>query len=103
MNRPDIEGLKALAEKATGGEWRVEIDNVFAGPNDRSVYVADCEPLGGPVDGTPRGRANAAFIAAARQAVPELIAYIEELESRVNDLSDGLLLASAHSRLEDNK
>lgn len=60
----------------TPGPWRTEIDNVFAGPDDyRSIYIADCAPLGGPVDGEPTTIANASLIAAA----PELYEALREL------------------------
>jgi hypothetical protein len=58
---------------------------VFAGPDDyRSIYVADCAPLGGPVDGTPVQIANARLIAAA----PELYEALEDaLKFILGDIS----------------
>ena len=63
----------------TPGPWRTEIDNVFAGPESVSIYVADCAPMGGPVDGTPVGIANARLIAAA----PELFEALERCRARL--------------------
>ena len=61
----------------TPGPWRVKIDNVFAGPIGDAIHIADCEPMGGPFDGTPAGRANARLIAAA----PDLLAALEFVAS----------------------
>jgi len=86
----------------TPGPWRTEIDNVFAGPIDNSVYVADCAPMGGPVEGRPEQIANACLIAAA----PELLEAGEELAVELerirfgncNPMLDKLKLAIAKAR-----
>lgn len=55
----------------TPGPWRVEVDNVFAGPISNSIYVADCNPMnardaGGSDPSTnPTSEANATLIASA--------------------------------------
>ena len=79
----DIAGLRALAEKATPGPWGLD------GEPGGDLCTDDCE-VGGFVDGRPvvllrvnvrrGGMANAAFIAAARSAVPALCDRVEELE-----------------------
>jgi hypothetical protein len=71
----------------TPGPWWTEIDNVFAGATDNSVYVADCAPMGGPVDGRPEQIANARLIAAA----PDLLAALQGLLTNTlsNQAPDG--------------
>ena len=59
--------------------WRTEIDNVFAGPDNNSTYVADCAPMGGPVEGRPEQVANAAYIVHACNNYPKAQAMADAL------------------------
>lgn len=80
MDAAQIEGLKALALAATLGPWRASQNDVFAGPRYR---ICQNVTAGGSSKGMTDERqwqlANAAFIAAAREAVPFLIAENERL------------------------
>lgn len=73
-----IAELRALAEKAVPGPWRVgegpTWDDVMAGDGDLSGFVAYS------------ARYNAPFIAAARTALPEALDYIDVLNSQVDCL-----------------
>lgn len=87
MKRPDIEGMDALVGAATEGPWAYlkEADftvEVVPPPDTgiRCVCVTDHCPDAPP---EPEQAANADFIAASRSWVPEAIAYIRFLESRV--------------------
>ena len=74
---PDIEAIKARADKATAGPWA----------NDAPACVAKLWPEGGKmtVATAPHetffGIANAEFIAHARTDIPALIAAIEASET----------------------
>ena len=71
----DLDALLALAEAATPGPWHdSKPDSVFAG----STVIAGSMPSYGDVK---QPQANARFIAAAREAVPVLIARCRELET----------------------
>lgn len=79
----DIDKLKALALATTPGPWRASQNDVFAGPRYR---VCQNVTAGGSSKGMADERqwqiANAAFIAACREAMPELIAEVERLRAR---------------------
>lgn len=79
MTAPNTEG-----RVHTPGPWRSELDNVFGGPNDRSIYVADCAPMGGPVDGRPDQVANAAFIVRACNSHYALIEALTEARAALH-------------------
>ncbi len=78
----DLDALDALAAAATPGPWEVEFD----GTEPAAVYADDggigtayiCRDL---AQGVSYGEADAAFIAAAREAVPALTARVRELEA----------------------
>ena len=90
MTAAELDALAALANAATPGPW---VRNIVL-PN---YYIAYCEREPGlsiAVYGNDRGitppecsedvvRDAAAFIAAAREAVPKLIARVRELEAEV--------------------
>ena len=83
----DLEKLKALCASATPGPW-VHEDNdggVWWGidPEGCEIRVCGCGCLSR--DKRERNTANADFIAAARTAVPELIARVEELETALDE------------------
>ena len=74
----------------TPGPWRVKIDNVFAGPIGDAIHIADCEPMGGPFDGTPAGRANANLISAA----PDLFEILRAIITSGHAISQPLRWAA---------
>lgn len=67
----DLDELMKLREAATPGPWEHKIDDAFDDPSihDITPYVASCVKPD-----------NAAYIVAACNAVPELVARIRELE-----------------------
>lgn len=110
MTKERIAELKALAAAATGGPWEVGVMNDR--PNDYTVFVRDgmeCHQ-GGVIlnqldicrrmDG-PNGRNNAEFIAAARDAIPALIAEVEEEAGKVINPAIVRQLADCRARLAE--
>lgn len=74
MNRPDIEAIKQRCERATAGPWYAHFK-----ANSHSV-LHDGKMITG---GFSLSENNSIFIAHARTDVPELVAYIEELERKI--------------------
>lgn len=86
VERPDIEAIKALADSATAGDWSVcESEPGRSGHRMVEVHSSDyldsiCQ-VG--EDWARNVHDDAAFIAAARTAVPQMAAYIEALEAEL--------------------
>lgn len=77
MDKERIEEIKARAEAATPGPWRVlRWTRVWSIPADAWVVAG--------YDDTDT--CDAAFIAAARQDIPDLLAAIEEQDQRIAEL-----------------
>ncbi len=77
MERPDVEKYEAMAEAATVGPW--SMNNVGG-----TVWPGHCAvrgPIGAEYQGAYLREGDAALIAAARTAIPELCAYIKHLEA----------------------
>lgn len=108
MKRPDLNGIRKRVEAASPGPWRycgaeskVQVGGCSCGtiwsiPHDHPVLKAiigewgDCEAERGTKGFLPYGsvnealgKANARFAANARQDLPELLAYAEELEANL--------------------
>ena len=81
----DLEKLKALADAATPGPWRVRQDGSaswLCQPDQSGLELKDSAirlPMKRSHDDRERNRLDALFIAAAREAVPALIAEVERL------------------------
>jgi hypothetical protein len=75
----DVAGLRALLEKATPGEWVVTANGVYIDAN--TGMVAEMENC-------PEFRDNSAFIAAAHNAMPSLLAAAEERDRLREALED---------------
>ena len=83
----DIEAIAARCEAATAGPWEVLSDelvdtvwlNAATPEDDKPIALFDYRP--GPVN-----RANADFIARARQDVPVLLAAMRSMQQRIQDL-----------------
>ena len=97
MTREELAAIKALADAATPGPWSYTTVKPYAtAPASESVaYVSPEMMFGDSVGGGYVDRvADAAFIAAARTAVPALLAEVERLRALVReflvheDLSD---------------
>lgn len=89
MIRLDLAAIRARCDAATPGPWRVDGNTYdedcnehlapygLEGPNERMIWSS-----GGGEYSHP-DMATAQFIAHARADIPALLAYIDELESRV--------------------
>jgi hypothetical protein len=74
----ELAAIKARAEAATRGPWHASVGDPPAGDHypvtaKNGDDVADC------LTNNPLARQNAAFIAAARDDVPALVAEVEQL------------------------
>ena len=94
----DLDELDRLEKAATPGEWDEIGDRqcVIVTSSVLPTHVAWCSSAG--LDPTPRDRANAAFIAAARNALPGLIAELREAR-RMHAIMEGFV-AQAMAMLE---
>ena len=99
MKPEEIAAIKALADAATPEPWRVTIEAYgdewwFGGTDEGQAIIKMGDEDEVAVMGlfrsepNPRREASAAFIAAARAAVPRLIKHIEELETIIARLSN---------------
>ena len=74
-----VAALRALAEAATPGPWELRAlstcYHVLDTPSGDGTFQTGCISFDGS------GKANAAFIAAARQAVPELLDALRDAEA----------------------
>ena len=86
MTDNELSKLRALTDSATPGPWS-------AMPFDDCSRVYSGEPLKGrlvvisPYEYNPRDEEDAAFIAAARTAVPALIGEVERLRADLSRLT----------------
>lgn len=104
----DLDKLEALEKAATPGPWKVgDYESttrqfltqqgciIFADDADGDpIQVADCSQWGLANEGD-----NTAFIAAARNALPELIARLRRLESLHGRHADGCMIFIGPSHL----
>lgn len=80
----DLDAAEKLANAASGGTWRQRFEPAgkYGGGDewhvDSDVVSVGCVTCG-LSDATPQSEADAAFIAAARQLVPALIAEVRKL------------------------
>lgn len=74
VTRPDIDAIEARADAATPGPWDVAMDCVTA-PTCGEILRITGWPEVGDVD--------AEFIAHAREDVPDLLAYVRDLEAKL--------------------
>ncbi len=98
MAELDMDALQAMADMASPGPWRVTQDDL----SHPAGYDVN-RPSGLPVAIDTEGYtgcipvlADAEFIAAAREAVPTLIARVRELEHK--NMQQGMLLAGLLSK-----
>jgi|SRR5690625_2284593 len=92
---PDrIAELRALADAATSGPWRVRWFPVDTVTGEGGDYVVEAGDISGHAEELIcYGDWDGDFIAAARTAVPELLAEVERLTTsldRARKLADGL-------------
>lgn len=101
MTAQELAEIKARAEAATPGVWKVNTDirdphvtmgvenSYIDSPKIRLAYVWDTD--------TQYGKANAAFIANAHQDIPALAAEIERLRSGLSTIESRWREASQDS------
>ena len=95
MTQQELDALKALADAATPDRWEIwsaatgadYIVRVPRGKNYYAVIATDCT------------YSNAAFIAAARAAVPALIAEVERLQVAWSAEHDAYIRADEQARM----
>jgi len=108
MTDGELSRLKALAEAATPGPWDVYSETIAdksAATAEFDYQVQNTEPFVGRVfmlngDGKcpaitgcgPTSEANAAFIAASREAVPQLVAEVERLREALDLYRDAVVI-----------
>ena len=83
--RPDIEGIKARAEKATERPWEWEYNE---NEGEYRISLAHMVLDGSDEDGLPGAFDDRAFITHARMDVPDLCAYALRLEKIVRQRRD---------------
>jgi hypothetical protein len=72
MKRPNVEAIRERAKAATMGPWHWTGNELLNNNSDQVVFdeFSLCEP------------GNKSFLAASRQDIHDLLAYIEELEQK---------------------
>lgn len=81
MDKIDLEELERLHKAATPGPWAANNwGRVWHTPNPNSTRLV-CDTMRNTVRNPKSWRANARLIAAMREALPELIARVRELEA----------------------
>jgi len=98
----DLDALQALCDEATSGPWDGEYGDYdcLTAPDGQAVVI-----MGGYRDAGTHQR-NARFVAAARDALPKLIAEVRRLRtmpvcSECNDLREGARCGACGEFIED--
>lgn len=84
MTTQELDALQALCDGATAGPWVIVgaynqfIDSAPESDDPRTI-IAEAWQRNAMMDPTVQGKANLAFIAAARTAMPQLIADVRRL------------------------
>ena len=110
MTPEEIAELKRLAEAATPGPWIAYDENEGVFPPRPLWCVANDQyhnPIGNdePCFGATLeygSGGDAEFIAAAREAIPRLIAHVEELQARIDRALDAGGVTSQFGSTADN-
>lgn len=83
--KPNLKEIKARCEAATKGPWVVEEEGFFEVWNSPQLnMIARLSPKDHFSLGKTSCYRNSKFIANARQDIPDLLKYIEELESKLD-------------------
>jgi hypothetical protein len=100
LSNINLEELERLAAKATPGPWVANNwGRVWHTPNPNSTRLV-CDTMRNTVRNPKSWRANARLIAAMREALPELIARVRELEQELEVYREEKLLEWERSRDE---
>lgn len=86
MDQAKLDELKALCEAATPGPWFVDVQEEFEDP-EKTLYLVSfkTETNGWMVAASNFWKADAELFAAARTALPALIAEVERLTVLVSE------------------
>ncbi len=79
MKEDELQALRALCEKAHPGPWRLHGDGFVWAEFDKDKGACSTVGSGEGIVGEMYEKDDAAFVAAARDAVPKLIAEVERL------------------------
>ncbi|MFE1272111.1 hypothetical protein [Streptomyces sp. NPDC058758] len=103
MDEQRLAEILARADAATKGPWCTDSWEIY---QDTEYTPGLSEWIGetcrGVVGGLNQDRANAAFVAAARTDVPDLIAEVQRLRARVAEL-EGAAICPSIARLHGSK
>jgi hypothetical protein len=89
----DLEALKELAGRATGGEWVWGMRYISQRPAEGGYRFIAQHPMAETAAEGAQWERDAAFIAASREAVPALIAEVERLREALANARDYVLEA----------
>lgn len=89
VRRPNLDAIRRRVAAATPGTWKTgdQFANGALGPSV-AVLAGNLPPV--ELDSRRNGRADAAFIAHARQDVPALLAEIDQLRALADQLGERL-------------
>lgn len=97
MTAAELAALSELEARATPGPWTLEVRSRVDGKTERSVWNLDCTPLRGLIayvyssgQYVERADADAALIAALRNAAPALLSEVSRFQARVRELEGAL-------------
>jgi hypothetical protein len=79
MKEKELQALRTLCEKANSGPWHFHNDGLIWAEFDRDKGACSTVGSGEGIVGKMYEKDDAAFVAAARDAVPKLIAEVERL------------------------
>lgn len=92
MEKAERDRLRELEARAIPGRWRVREGDGRDGWLFATAIVAECDAREAQVS----AHTNEEFIAAARNALPRLLDYIDALEERIAKLTPLASLGAAH-------
>lgn len=93
-----MEAIKARRDAASPGPWEAKAYRVYVGGDDS--IIAACWRPWGPVTGDGSIEADVAFIAAARQDVPALVAEVERLRECLEPGKASAIVAAMFDQAE---
>ena len=97
----DLDELERLAKAATPGPWHKQGFDVYAWQGKRRQFVARTAPVVvSNRDFMSRNMNDPAYIVAACNAVPELIARVRELQAKIANLKEIRLLVEQEMEAE---
>lgn len=100
----DIEALRALERAATPGPWDADEDAwILASDDDRGFVAQVFDGLRPTATDETSALANAAFIAAARNAFPALADEVERLRAALEQAAESVARAAVFRRSSETE